>query len=137
MSDADLAVQPKDPDRSIGELAGAVAGRMGDLVRQEVQLARVEMTDELKKGARASSILAAGGLLAYLALILVSVAVALWLDEAMHPAVAFAVVAAIHAVIAAVLISVGRNRIGQVSPIPQQAIESVKEDVAWARTQTS
>jgi uncharacterized membrane protein YqjE len=94
VGDVDLAVDPKEPDRSTGELVGSVAGRIGELVRKELELAKVEMTEEVKKGAKASSLLVAGGLLGYLALLLVSVAVALWLDEVMHPAVAFAIVAA-------------------------------------------
>jgi uncharacterized membrane protein YqjE len=137
VGDVDLAVDPKEPDRSTGELVSSVAGRIGELVRKELELAKVEMSEEVKKGAKASSLLVAGGLLGYLALLLVSVAAALWLDEVMHPAVAFAIVAAVHAVIAAILAVVGRKRLSQVNPKPEQTIESVKEDVEWARTQKS
>jgi len=137
VSDVDLAVEPKEPDRSTGELVGSVAARFGDLVAKELELAKVETTDEVKKAAKASTLLVGGGLLAYLALMMASVAVALWLDEVMPPAIAFAIVAIFHAIVAAILVSVGRNRIRQVNPVPQQTIETVKEDVEWARTQRS
>jgi Na+/glutamate symporter len=137
VSEVDLAVEPKDPDRSTGEIVGSVAARFGELVNKELQLARVQMTDEIRKGATASAYLVAGGLVGYLALTMLTVAAALWLDEVLHPAVAFAIVAAAWAVVAAVVVSVGRNRLRDVNPVPQQTIESVKEDVQWARTQTS
>ena len=137
MSEVDLAVEPKEPDRTTSEIVGSVATRFGELVSKELQLAKVEMTDELKRGAKASSMLATGALLGYLALIMVSIAVALWLDEVMHPAVAFAIVAAVWAVVAAIVIAAGRTRLRQVDPVPHQTIETVKEDVEWAKTQRS
>jgi uncharacterized membrane protein YqjE len=137
MGDADLAVEPKDPARSTTEIVGSVATRFGELVSKELQLAKVEMTDEVKRGAKASSMLVAGALLGYLALMMVSIAVALWLDEVMHPAIAFAIVAAVWAVVAAITIVAGRNRLRQVDPVPRQTIDTVKEDVEWAKTQRS
>lgn len=137
MSDVDLAVEPKEPDRSTSEIVGSVATRFGDLVSKQLQLAKLEMTDEMKKAARASSMLVAAGLTAYLAVTMLTVAAALWLDEVVHPAVAFAVVALFWAVVAAVLASIGRERLRHVDPVPQQTIETIKEDVEWARTQRS
>jgi hypothetical protein len=55
----------------------------------------------------------------------------------MHPAIAFAIVAAVWAIVAAITIVAGRNRLRQVDPVPRQTIETVKEDVEWARTQRS
>jgi uncharacterized membrane protein YqjE len=137
MSDVDLAIEPKEPDRSTSEIVGSVATGFGDLVAKQLQLAKLEMTDEMRKAARASSMLVAAGLAGYLALTMITVAAALWLDEIVHPAVAFAVVALVWAVVAAVLASVGRERFRQVDPVPQQTIKTVKEDVEWARTQKS
>jgi hypothetical protein len=51
----------------------------------------------------------------------------------MHPALAALVVAVVWALVGAGLYSAGRTRMRQVSPVPQQTVESVKEDVRWLR----
>jgi hypothetical protein len=55
----------------------------------------------------------------------------------MPRALAFLIVAVVYAVAAAVLISQGRRRLKQVNPVPQQTVETLKEDVQWAKAQKS
>ena len=113
------------------------AADLGRLFRQEVQLAKVETKEEVNRAGKAVGLLIGGGLIAYLALVFLSLTLAAWLDEVVHPAVAALIVAVIHIVVAAVLVAAGRNRLKAVNPVPQQTVETLKEDVAWAKAQRS
>lgn len=129
----DLRTEPKRADQSLGELFSDVTRDLGQLFRDEVQLAKVEAKEEMRTTAKGAAAMAAGGVAALLFLIMASTALALWLDEAMHPAIAFAIVALVWAIAAAVLVMMGRKRLQQVRPLPQTT-ETLKEDVQWAQT---
>ena len=77
------------------------------------------------------------GFAGYLALILLSFAVAWGLDAVMPTGWAFAIVGLVWAVVAAVLFAVGRNQMRAVQPVPPKTKESIKEDVEWVRQQKS
>ena len=131
--DPALATQPKQPERSLGELFGDMTRDLGDLFRKEVELARVETREEVARASRAAGALAGAGVAALLFLIMLSTAAALGLDEAMHPALAFLIVAVVWAIAGAVLFTTGRNRLKQVRALPETT-ETLKEDMEWAKT---
>jgi uncharacterized membrane protein YqjE len=133
----DLSREPKAADKSLGQLFSEMTSDLGTLMRKEVELAKVETKEEVARAGKAGGMLGAGGITAYLALLFASFALAWLLDEAMHTALAFLVVAVLHGVIAAVLLSRGRARLKDVSPVPQQTVETLKEDMEWARAQKS
>jgi uncharacterized membrane protein YqjE len=134
---ADPALEPKEPDASLGELFGRFTSNMSELFRKEVALARVETKEEVSKAAKGGGMAAGGGLIAYLCLVFLSLALAALLNEWMHPAWAFLIVAVLHGVIAGILIAVGRQRLKEVNPVPEQTVETLKEDVEWAKAQRS
>ena len=136
-SDADPTRTPLRPEKSLGELFSDLTTDLGQLFRQEVALARTETADEMSRAAKAGSMLAGGGVIAYLALIMASFALAWLLDEWMHTALAFLLVAVLHAVVAAVMVAQGRQRLREVNVVPQQTVETLKEDVEWAKAQRS
>jgi hypothetical protein len=131
----DLSVEPLQPDKSLAELFSAMTSDLSTLMRKEVELAKVETRDEVSRAAKASGMLAGGAVAAYMALIFASFALAWLLDKWMPRALAFAIVAVVYAVAAAVLLSRGRGRLREVNPVPQQTVETLKEDVQWARAQ--
>ena len=131
--DPDLATEPKRADRSLGELFAEMTRELGDLFRKEVELAKVETREEVRRGTSALVAMGAAGVAALLFLNMVSVAAALGLAEIMNRALAFLIVAIIWAVIAAVMFSIGRKRMAQVRPLPETT-ETLKEDVQWAKT---
>jgi len=120
-------------DRSLGELFGDMTRDISTLMRKEMELAKVETKEELTKAGRAGAMLGAGGAIAYMALLLLSFALAWGLAEAMAAGWAFLIVGAVHAVIAAVLLRQGRTRLAAVNPVPEQTVETLKEDVQWAK----
>ena len=132
----DLSRQPKAPDRSLGELLSEMTGDLSTLMRKEVELAKIEVKEEASRAGKAGGMLGAGAVAAHFALLFASFALAWLLDEVMHPALAFLVVGVLYAIAAAILLSRGREQIKQVQA-PKQTIETLKEDVEWARAQKS
>jgi uncharacterized membrane protein YqjE len=133
----DLSVEPLQPDKSLTELFSAMTSDLSTLLRKEVELAKVETREELSRTTKAGGLLAGGAVAAYLAAVFASFALAWLLDKWMPRALAFVIVAVAYAAAAAVLVFQGRRRLRQVNPVPQQTIETLKEDVQWARAQKS
>jgi hypothetical protein len=123
-------------ERPIGDLVKQLAGQTSTLVRQEIDLAKTEMSEKatvagkgagLFGGAAVVGLLAAGALTAFLILLL---------SEAMDAWLAALIVGVVMAAIAAALGLTGRNRIRAATPpVPEQTVETVKEDVEWAKSQ--
>jgi len=132
-----LRTEPKQADRSLGELVADMTTEVSTLMRQEVQLAKVELKEEASRAGKAGGTLGAGALTAYFALLFTSLALAWLLDEVMHTALAFFLVALLYGIAAAILISRGRQQLKQVDPVPRQTVETLKEDVGWAKAQKS
>jgi len=130
----DPAVEPMRPDASLGDLFGELTGQMGDLFRQELELAKTEAKQELGHAGKAAGMLAGAGIAAWIALLLSSFALAWLLDQALNRALSFLIVGVIWAVVAAVLAASGRRRIATVKPLPTTTT-TLKEDVQWAKAQ--
>ena len=123
-------------DRPVGELVKQLADQTSTLVRQEIDLAKAELRQKGKEagkgaglyaGAAVVGLLAAGALTAFL-IMLLDGALANWLSAL--------IVGVVFAAIAGALAAAGRNRIERASPpVPEQTVETVKEDVQWAKTQ--
>jgi len=130
------ATQPKQADKSLGELFGEMTSDVSRLFRQEVELAKVETKQELSRAGRAGGMFGAAGLGAWLALLFFSLALAWLLDQALNTALSFAIVGLLWAVVALVLVQVGKKQMKSVQPLPVTA-HTLKEDVQWAQNQRS
>ena len=124
-------------ERSLSELLSQVTTDLGNLVRKEIELAKVETKEQVGQAGKAGGMLGAGAVGGLLALIFLSGALAWGLAEIMPTGFAFLIVGVLWAVVAAVAIMAGRKRLKQVRPVPEQTIETLKEDVAWAKAQRS
>jgi len=131
----DLAVEPREPDKSLAELFSTMTSDLSTLMRKEVELAKLETKEELSGAAKAGGMLAGGALAAHFALLFVSFAAAWLLDNWMPAELAFLIVAVVYGIAAAALITAGRGRLRQTNPVPEQTIETLKEDVQWAKAQ--
>ena len=136
VSDREHAVEPLQPDKSLGELFSELTSDMGHLFHQEVELAKTEARQEAARAGKGAGMLAGAGLSAWLALLLVSFAVAWWLDKAMDRGLAFLLVAVVWAIAAAVLASVGKKQLASARPLPQTT-QTLKEDAQWVKAQKS
>jgi uncharacterized membrane protein YqjE len=126
---------PVEDDASLGELFGRLTTDLGELMRSEIELARVEIRDEAAKAGRAAGLLGVGGLVAYLGLALLATAAAWGLAEVIDAGWAFLIVGLVVAAIGAGLAMAGRRQLAQVRPVPDQTVETLKEDARWARAQ--
>lgn len=133
----DLTREPKQSDQSIGELFSEMTSDVSVLLRKEIELAKVETKEEVQRAGKAAGMLGGGALAGYLALLFVSFALAFFLAEFMPTALGFLIVGVIYAVVAAVLAKSGQKKMKQVDPVPEQTVETLKEDAEWARAQKS
>ena len=126
------------PEDSVGELVGKVAADIGALLSSELELAKVELREEAQRMGRAAGMLGAGAVVAWFAALLLSFAAAWglgeWLDS---PALGFLIIGAIDALVAAVLLVQGRNRMREVHPLPEATLATIKEDIQWLKRQAS
>lgn len=129
--------QPVEPDESLSSLLQRMTHDVSDLVSTQIQLAKVELKEDLGRAGKGAGMLGGGAFAGYLAVLLLSFALAFALDEIVHTAVAFLIVGAIYAAIAAVLFFKGRDEINTATPVAEQTTESLKEDMEWVRQQRS
>jgi predicted lipid-binding transport protein (Tim44 family) len=122
--------------QSVGELVGQVTHDLSTLMRQEFELAKAELTAEAKKAGKGAGTLGAAGFLGYLAAIFASLTLMFLLDLFLPLWAAALIVTALYGLIGFVLFSRGRRQLKTIDPKPRQTVETLKEDVQWAKDQT-
>jgi hypothetical protein len=135
-TDRDQAIEPLAPEKSLGELFGDLTSDLALLFRQEVELAKTEARDEMKQVGRGAGMLAGAGLAAWLALVLLSLALAWLIDKTLDRGLSFAIVGLLWAAIAAILARKGKREMSAVRPLPK-TVQTLKEDAQWVTTQKS
>lgn len=122
--------QQSSPDvssASVGELVGHVAQDLSTLMRQELDLAKAEVKQEVTKTGKAAGMLGAAGFAGYMVLLFASIAAWWGLANVMNKGWAALIVTGVWAVVGAVLFAVGRRQLRDVSPRPERTVETVKE----------
>jgi uncharacterized membrane protein YqjE len=123
-------------ERPIGELVKDLAGQTSTLLRQEIQLAQAELTSKGKQAGRGAGMLVGAAVAVLLGLIALTGCLIAALDTAMPLWLAALIVTLLWIVIGAVLATRGRKELEQATPPVPQTVETVKEDIQWAKTQT-
>ena len=121
---------------SVGQLIGDISRDLSTLMRQEMELAKVEIKTEVQKGAKGAGMLGGAGFLGLFALIFLSIALAYaisWFGIGLGWG--FFIVGMLYLVVAAVLALLGKKQLSKVGP-PEKTIATVKDDVAWAKHPT-
>jgi uncharacterized membrane protein len=122
-------------ERSLGDLFSQLSQETSMLVRQEVQLAKVELTEKVTKAGRDVALIAGGGLLAYTGVLALVAALILVLATWMAPWLAALLVGLVFVGIAAILIVTGLNDLKEINPTPQRTVATIKEDKEWLTRQ--
>lgn len=126
-----------DPrERGIGELVKDLASQTSTLVRQEIQLAQAEVTQKGKVAGKGAGLLAGAAVAGLLALGALTAGLIALLDLWMATWVAALIVMVLWAIAAAVLAKSGQKALQQATPAAPQTVETVKEGIQWAKTQT-
>ena len=120
-------------DRSLSELLADMSSQVSALISKEVELAKLEVKDQVSKASRAGALLAATGIAAFFGLLLVSFAAAWGLAAVIPTGFAFLIVGVVFLGVAGVLFGKGRKQLAEVSPAPGQAMASLKDDVQAAK----
>lgn len=120
-------------ERPLSELVTQMTSDVGTLVRKEIELAKIEIKEDVQRTAKAGGMLGAAGFAGYMAVVLLSFAIAFLLAEVIPTWLGFLIVAVIWAAVGFVLFQQGRTRMKQGTLVPEQTVETVKEDVEWVK----
>jgi hypothetical protein len=122
-------------ERSLAELTKQLSEQAATLARKEVELAKAEMTIKAKRLGIGAGAFGAAGVMGLLALGALTATLILALATALAPWLAALIVTAVYAAMAGALALVGKSRVGAgTPPVPEEAVDSVKEDVEWTKT---
>jgi uncharacterized membrane protein YqjE len=121
---------------STGDLVKQLSEQTTTLVRKEIELAKAELSEKGKVAGQAGGMLGGAALVGLLALGTLTAFILSLLNEAMEFWIAALIVTVIYGAVAAVLALKGRDKVKEgLPPAPEQTVETVKEDVQWAKSQ--
>jgi len=121
----------------IGNLLKRLSQETTQLVRQEIDLAKAEMTEKGKRAGIGAGMFGAAGVVGLLALGALTAFFIMLLDGALANWLSALIVAVVYGAIAGVLALRGRDKVQEATPpVPEQTVETVKEDIQWAKTRT-
>ena len=124
-------------ERSLPELLKQLSQETATLVRQEIELAKAEVSEKGKKAGIGVGMFGAAGVTALLALMAFTAFLILVLAEAMPGWTAALIVTAVYGIVAAVLGLQGKEKVKEATPPAPQTVETVKEDIEWAKHPTT
>jgi hypothetical protein len=120
-------------EKSLGDLFSELSTQTGELMRQEVALARVEMTQKAVKAGKDVGFLVVGGAVAYAAALAVIAAMIILLGQFIPVWLSALVIGLVVGVAAYFLISSALASLKRMDPAPRNTIETLKEDAAWLK----
>ena len=124
-----------DSDRPVGALLKELSEQTTMLVRQELELAKLELTEKGKKAGIGAGMFGGAGIVGFYAVGALTACLILALATAVDGWLAALIVAAVYGAVAGVLALSGKSKVQQaVPPVPEQAVDSVKEDVQWTKS---
>ncbi|MEA2364379.1 MAG: hypothetical protein QOD71_3524 [Thermoleophilaceae bacterium] len=122
-------------DRPTGELLKELSDHTTTLVKQEMELAKAELQEKGKQAGLGAGMFGGAGLFGLGAFAALTACLIAALDHAMETWLAALIVAVAYAAVAGVLAMTGKRKVKEaVPPVPEQAKDSVKEDMEWAKT---
>jgi xanthine/uracil permease len=130
-------MQQSRDNRSLGELFSELAQETSTLVRQEVNLAKTEMSHKASRAGKHIGVLAAGGASAYAGLLAILAGVIVLLDNVMPLWTSALLVGVVVAIVGYLLVRRALDALKREDFAPRETIETLKEDQQWAKDQTT
>ena len=122
-------------EQSTAELLRKLSEQTTELARKEVELAKVELQEKGRKAGIGAGLFGGAGALGFYALGAFTAFLILLLDEAVAAWLAALIVTVVYGAIAGVLALRGKSKVTEATPpVPEQAVETTKEDVRWVKT---
>lgn len=123
-------------EKPTAELVGDLGRELTTLIHQEMELARAELAEKGKRAGLGAGMFGAAALLALFGVGCLTACVVAALAQVMSLWLAALIVAIAYLVVAGILLLAGKREVQQATPpVPEQAVESTKEDVEWLKTQ--
>ena len=130
--DTGSIVTTSSTDQSLGQLVASATKDLSQLLRQEVALAKAEISRDLQAAGKGAGMLGGAGVSGLLAVVFLGIAAAFGLAALGLPlGVGFLLVGAGYLAVAGVLALQGRRQLAQVGP-PEKTIATIKDDLTWA-----
>lgn len=122
---------------SLGDLFSELSEETSKLVRQEVMLAKVEISQKVSRLSKDVMILAVGGLLAHTGALTLTAALVLALSYFIPAWLAASGVGLLFLGIGYMFVQKGLSDLKEVTPMPEKTIQTLKEDKKWLQQQMS
>ena len=128
--------RPESFDKSLGNLLKELLHDFRHLIHQEIALVKAEMNEKLMLLATVAGLFAGAAILGLFAFGVITAAIILVVDLWLAAWLAAVIVAGAYLAIAGILVLIARSRLEKAGgPVPEQTVESLKEEVAWAKEQ--
>jgi uncharacterized membrane protein YqjE len=122
-------------DRSTPELLKRLSVQTSELVRKEVDLAKAELSEKAATAGKGAGLFGGATLFGITAFLALAACLVALLATGLEVWLAALIVAVVYAAIAGVLALMGRRKVQEATPpVPEQTVETLKEDVEWAKT---
>ena len=121
---------------SIGELLGQLANNSAALVRDELTLARQEMSEKVASYRSGAITVVIGAVLSWIAVLTLTAAAVIGLAHLMDAGYAALIVGGVLALTGGIIASTGLNRLKHVSLKPKETIKTLKENKEWLKELT-
>lgn len=119
--------RPDVEGTSVGQLMGEVAKDLSTLMRQELELAKVEVKAEAKKAGTGAGLFGAAGFAGYMVMLFLSIALWWALSHLVGHSWSALIVAILWGIVAAVAALMGKKKFQQVNPKPERTVETLSE----------
>jgi uncharacterized membrane protein YqjE len=126
-----------EEERTLGDLFSDLSQKASLLVRQEVQLAKVEMKEKATEASKEVALIVVGIFLGNAALLSLAAALIVGLSHFMEGWLAALLVGLVLAVVAGLLVAQGVQSLREMNALPQQTITTLQEDKEWLKRQMS
>jgi uncharacterized membrane protein YqjE len=123
-------------DRSLSGVLQDIIRNVQEIVRSEVRLAKTEILEEAAKAKSSALLLGAGAVTAIFAIFFLLLMIVYALALVVPRWTAALIVGAALAVVANVMLTAGVRRFKQIHPTPERTVETLKENVEWAKQHT-
>jgi MFS family permease len=125
-------------EQSTADLLRQLSEQTTTLVRQEIELAKVELTEKGKKAGIGAGMFGGAGAVGFYALGAFTACLILVLATAVAGWLAALIVAVVYGAVAGVLALTGKKKVTEATPpVPEQAVDSTKEDVRWVKNRAT
>jgi uncharacterized membrane protein YqjE len=123
-------------DRSLSGVLQDIIRNVQEIVRSEVHLAKTEILEEAAKAKSSTLLLGAGAVTAIFAMLFFLLMIVYTLALVVPSWAAALIVGAVLAMAASVMLRAGVSRFKQIHPTPERTVETIKENVEWAKQHT-